>query len=171
MSWIRFDDVHAVRLIAQAVEVQFVPKLHHCAASYNDRDVLMGGVLFTDYWGGSIGIHFAGFRPNWISRAIIYLAFDYPFRQLEVKKLVATIPEWNVRSRNNALHFGFKIEHLVSDIYNRRDGVNGMYICSMLRDDCRWLHMPMPLINYAPPERTNSITMPLASMPAIGMVQ
>ena len=67
---IRFDDVHAIRCIAQAVGIQFVPSLHHCIAEYDTTDKLTGGVLFTDFWGGSVGMHVAGFRKNWGSRAI-----------------------------------------------------------------------------------------------------
>ena len=70
-----------------------------------------GGVLFTDFWGGSVAIHMAGFRKGWGTRAIIYLAFDYPFRQLKVKKLFALVPEWNYQVAQQSLHIGFKIEY------------------------------------------------------------
>ncbi len=168
---IRLDDVHAIKLIAMAAQIEFVPRKHHCIANYNDNDILMGGVLFTDYRGGSIAIHMAGFRPNWVSKAMIFLAFNYPFIQLNLPKLFATVPEWNVKSRNNTLHLGFKIEYLVPDVYARPDGVNGLYIMSMMRQDCRWLKMKVPWIEYAPKERTNWIDYPLASMPAVGVVQ
>jgi hypothetical protein len=49
--------------------------------------------------------------------------------------------------------------------------VNGMYIMSMLKDQCKWLDMPMPFIEYAPPERTNNINLSLASMPTVGVMQ
>ena len=171
MSLIRFDDVHAIKLIARAARIQFVPSLHHCIASYDENDILKGGVLFTDYWGGSVAIHMAGFRKYWVSKAMVYLAFDYPFRQLGVKKLFALVPEWNVVSRNNTLHLGFKIEHKVDDVFNNADGVNGMYICSMKKEECRWLGMKMPYIEYATPERTNRVDQPLSQMATIGMMQ
>jgi RimJ/RimL family protein N-acetyltransferase len=166
---IRFDDVHAIRLIAQASHIQFVPRLHRCIARYNERDQLMGGVLFTEFRGGSVAIHMAGFNPHWVNRAMIYLAFDYPFKQLQVKKLIGLVPESNVRARNANLKLGFKIEHLITDIYN--GSVNGMYIMSMLKDECRWLDMKMPFIDYAPPERTNDVNLPLADMPTVGLMQ
>ncbi len=167
----RFDDVHSIKLIAAASEIEFVPRLHHCIARYDEMDRLMGGVLFTEYTGGSVFIHMAGFHPRWVNKAMVYLAFDYPFNQLRVKKLFGNVPEWNVRSRNNTLHLGFKIEYLVRDVYNRMDGVNGYYVMSMYREDCRWLKMKMPFIPTAPPERTNSIEMPLAHLPTVGMMQ
>jgi RimJ/RimL family protein N-acetyltransferase len=168
---IRFDDVHAIRLIAQACNIQFVPSLHHCIATYSDSDRLEGGVLFTDFWGGSVAMHVAGFRKGWGNRAIIYLAFDYPFRQLGCKKLFAIVPQWNIVSRNTSLHIGFKIEYLVHDVFNMPEDVNGMFIMSMRKEDCKWLNMPMPFIEYAPLERTNRIDLPLAILPTIGGMQ
>ena len=168
---IRFDDVHAIRCIAQAVGIQFVPSLHHCIAEYDERDVLRGGVLFTDFWGGSVGMHVAGFRKNWGSRAIIYLAFDYPFRQLKVKKIFSLVPEWNYHSRNMALRIGFKIEYKADDVFNFEHSLNGMYVMSMRKEDCKWLNIPMPFIEYAPLERTNRVDLPLAVLPTIGGMQ
>lgn len=167
---IRFDDVHAIRLIATAARIQFVPQLHHCIADYDANDRLKGGTLYTDYHGGACQVHFAGFRKGWISKSLLWLGFDYPFNQLKVKKIVGPIPEWNVASRNMALHLGFKIEYKVDDIYNHPDGVNGLYITSMTRESCRWLDIPMPLIDYAPPERINRIDIPLEVLPTLGGV-
>ena len=167
----RIDDVHAIRLISKASQMEFVPRLHHCIARYDDRDRLLGGVLFTDYRVGSVHIHMAGFHPRWVSKAMVYLAFDYPFQQLKVKKLFGLVPERNVKSRNNTLHLGFKIEYLVPDVLAYADGVNGMYIMSMYKEDCRWLNMPMPFIDYASSEQTNSIDRPLAAMSTVGGMQ
>lgn len=168
---IRIDDVHAIRLLARAAHLQFVPRFHHCIARYSESDKLLGGTLYTDYWGGSVGCHFAGFTPNWINRELLWLGFDYPFNQLKVKKLFGLIPEWNVQSRNTGLRLGFKIEYLVEGVFNHTDGVNGMYITSMKREDCKWLDMKMPYIEFAPAERTNDINLPLATMPTVGAMQ
>ena len=159
---IRFDDVHAVKLIAQAAGIQFVPVLHHCIARYDSDDKLMGGVLFTDFWGGSMCIHMAGFNPQWVNKAMVFLAFDYPFNKIGVKKMFGLVPEWNHVSRNNTLHLGFKIEYLVADVFNFPHGVNGMYIMSMVKEDCRWLKMKPPKLEIAPRERTNRIDFPLS---------
>jgi RimJ/RimL family protein N-acetyltransferase len=155
---IRIDDVHATKLIAASSFIEFVPRLHHCIADYSADDKLKGGVLFTDYHVGSVMIHMAGFRKNWVSKAMVYLAFDYPFRQLKVKKLMGMVSERNIVARNADLHLGFKIEHLSPDVLGFEDGVNGMYLMSMYREDCRWLDMPMPYIEYAPDTRVGSIS-------------
>jgi hypothetical protein len=99
--------------------------------------------------------HFAGFRKGWISKPLLWLGFDFPFNQLKVKKLFGIIPEWNWQSRNLALHLGYKIEILLADVFDFTHGVNGMYVVSMEREDCRWLNMPKPHIELAPMSVTN----------------
>lgn len=168
---IRFNDVHSIRRIAHASHIEFVPRLHHCIARYDERDRLMGGVLFTEYRVGSVFIHMAGFHPQWVNKGMIYLAFDYPFNQLKVKKMFGLVPERNTRSVKNTIHLGFKVEYLTEDVLGYPDGVNGMYLMSMYRRDCKWLDMKMPFIDYAPPERTNSIELPLAHLDTIGGMQ
>jgi hypothetical protein len=168
---IRFDDVHAIKLIAAVCQVQFVPTLHHCIARYNSRDQLMGGVLFTDFMGGSLQIHTAGFAPRWADKSLLYLTFNYPFVQIKCKKLVGLVPEWNVRARNLNLHLGFKIEYLVEDIFSHKNAPNGMYIMSMRREDCRFLNMKVPHIELAPPERVNRIDLPLSIVDHTQMVR
>jgi hypothetical protein len=169
---IRINDVHAIQLIANACHVQFVPRIHHCIADYSGSDQLKGGVLFTDYWGngGSCQIHMAGFRKNWVSKSMVYLAFNYPFQQLKVGKLFGLVPERNYLARNANLRLGFKMEYLAEGVFNHADGINGMYLMSMKKEDCRWLNIPMPLIEYAPIERTSRVQS-LASLQTIGMMQ
>jgi hypothetical protein len=163
---IRINDVHAIQLIANACHVQFVPKIHHCIATYDESDRLVGGNLYTDYWGngGSCQLHTACFNKRAVSKAMLYLAFDYPFRQLKVKKIFGLVPERNHAARNFDLKLGFKLEYLAEDVFSHADGVNGMYIMSMRKEDCKWLDMKMPFIDYAPLDRTSTVQ-PLAAMP------
>ena len=161
---IRFNDAHAVQLIANAAKVQFVPGLHHCIAEYDHNDILRGGVFFTDYLGGSIQVHVAGFRPNWATKVLLYLTFQFPFKICKVKKLIGLVPESNVQARNLNLHLGFIIEYLVADVFNWTDAPNGMYVMSMYAQNCRWLDMPTPRVIVAPPARTNQLVLPLETI-------
>jgi len=163
---IRIDDPHSIRLIAQAARLQFIPKWHHCIADYDSRDILRGGCLYTEYWGTSCQMHFAGFRKGWISKSMLWLGFDYPFNQLRVKKVFGLVPEWNVESRNVTLKLGFKIEHLIDDVYNNPEGVNGMYIMGLYKADCRWLGMKKPEIEFA--MKVNHL--PLVDFPTVNAV-
>lgn len=168
---LRINDVHAIKLVMEAAHVQFVPRIHFCIADYDSNDCLRGGVLYTDFWGGAVMMHVAGFRPYWASKALLWIAFDYPFNQLKAKKVFGLVPEANWRARHFDLHLGFKLEYLMTDVFNRPDNMNGMYILSMKKADCKWLNMPRPNIVFAPPERTNPINQPLAAMEPVGMMQ
>jgi hypothetical protein len=155
---LRINDTHAIKLIMEAATVQYVPALHYCIADYNSRDCLRGGVLYTDFWGGSIMMHTAGFQKNWLSRALLWIAFDYPFDKLGVRKVFSPIPEWNWPSRNFCMHLGFKIECKMEDVFNRDDGVNGMHVLSLRKEECKWLDMPRPELKFASLEQTSSPT-------------
>jgi hypothetical protein len=161
---IRVNDLHATKLIAEAAEVPFVPGLHGCIARYSANDMLMGGVMYTDYKVGSVVMHWASFAPNWVSRALIWLCFDYPFRQLNVNKVFGLTPESNVTARNAALRFGFKIEHVIDGVFRRPDGMNSLYVLGMRQEDCKWLDMPVPVLDFAPPGKTFISQIPPSTM-------
>lgn len=166
---IRIDDTHAIRVIAQVAHVQYVPAIHHCIAQYTPDDILMGGILFTDWNGGSLQVHMALFGGGGSFRPMIWLGFQYPFVQLKIKKMFGLVPEYNERARKFNLHLGFKIEYLADDVFNHPPGVpNGMYLMSMRKEDCRWLDMKPPVIEYAPTMFTNNI---LQHLPTVGMMQ
>jgi hypothetical protein len=156
---IRIDDPHSINLISRATRVQFVPMLHHCIALYNSTDRLVSGVLFTDWNRGSVLLHCAVFPPKGaLGRDLIWLTFQYAFNQLKVKKMIALVPEWNYQSRNISLKLGFKIEYKMDDVFNNPEPIlNGMYIMSMTREECRWLNMKEPEIVYASVEKTNKL--------------
>jgi hypothetical protein len=168
---IRFDDPHAVKLISEYSHIQYVPRLHRSIAEYDSNDVLRGGVLFTDWMGGSVQVHVAGFRQNWASRALLYLTFHYPFMQLNITKLIGLVPEWNWRARNLNLHLGFTLEHRLADVFGHADGVNGMDIMSMRKENCRWLTMRPPKIETAPVGRTNRFATPIVLLPEVRTLQ
>jgi hypothetical protein len=156
---IRINDVHAIQLISKAARVQFVPHLHHCIAEYNTRDQLVGGVLFTDWNYGSLLVHIA-LSPHrgLLCRQLLWLTCQYPFNQLGAKKMIALVPEWNIQSRNLCLKLGFKIEYKIDDIFNNPPPLdNGMYIMSMKREECKWLKMKPPTIDFAPRELINEL--------------
>jgi len=145
----------------EAAHVQFVPQLHYAIADYDSNDYLRGGVLYTDIRSGSVMMHVAGFRRYWASKSLLWLAFDYPFNMLKVKKIFAPVPEVNWRARHLDLHLGFKIECLLDDVYaGAYNDMNGMYVMSMKREDCRWLNMKRPSIVFASPEQTNMFERP-----------
>lgn len=167
---IRLNDTHAIRVITQWAHVRYTPGESHCIAQYNQTDKLMGCVLFTDWNMGSIQMHMSLFGGFGGMRPLLWLVYQYPFVQLGVKKVFGLVPEVNIRARNMNLHMGFRIEHLAADVFANPDGVNGMYLMSMRREDCRWLTMKCPPIEYAPLLYTN-VAHPLRDMPTLGSMQ
>ena len=156
---IRINDVHAIQLVMRAARVQFVPHLHHCISEYNSRDQFVGGVLFTDWNYGSLISHIA-LVPNkgMRCRQLVWLTCQYAFVQLQAKKMFALVPEWNIQSRNLVLKLGYKIEYLIDDVFNNPPPLdNGMYLTSMKREECKWLDMKPPTIEYVPEERINHL--------------
>jgi RimJ/RimL family protein N-acetyltransferase len=151
---LRFNDPHAINLISKATKVPFVNSHHQCVARYGRDDVLLGGVLFTDYNVASMQLHVASFRPNWLNRELLWHTFDYPFVKLDVRKLILTIPTTNEPSLGLAFGLGFVLECRVTDVFPDGD----MLVLGMYRDDCKYLRMRPPLTpesNYGQ-ERTDS---------------
>lgn len=156
-------------MIAKQANVRYVPNTSHCIAQYDTRDILMGGVLFTDWNMGSIQVHMALWGGFGALRPLIYLVFQYAFVQLDVKKVFGLVPEWNTKARQMNQHLGFRVEYLAEDVFSNPDGVNGMYLMSMRKADCRWLTMKCPPIEYAP--KLFSRPIGLVDMPVIGPMQ
>lgn len=85
--------------------------------------------------GGSIQIHTAISDPKYVSRQAILAIFEYPFLELGVKKLLATVNSENAAALSLDLRLGFQIETVIKDAYEMGD----MYILSMTLDQCHWL--------------------------------
>ena len=113
---IRINDVHAIQLIAKRL---VMCSLCHVRITASPPTTSMinsqGGMSIHRLLGQwrvlSVSI-LAGFNKHAVSKAMIYLAFDFPFRQLKVNKTI-----WygaGAQSSRRAiidLKLGFKIEY------------------------------------------------------------
>lgn len=122
------------RAIATAAGCSFNPECDRCISSEKDGR-LLGGVIFTGYTGVSIGLHCAGFDPKWVDRDLLWMAFHYPFVQLNCHKITATIPSGNLKALLFDRKLGFSEEARIKDATPDGD----LIILSMRRDECRWL--------------------------------
>jgi RimJ/RimL family protein N-acetyltransferase len=141
---IRFNDPDAIVAIANAARCRFVRGWDQCVARYDPNGDLLGGFLFTDYNVGSIQAHVAGFEPHWLDRSLLYLAFDYCFNRLNLKKVILTIRSTNDKSLAFAKHLGFNEETRVRDVFADAD----MLILCMYKAECRFLSMRPPHITF-----------------------
>jgi RimJ/RimL family protein N-acetyltransferase len=93
-------------------------------------------VIYEGYHpGGSIKMHVAISDPKYVSRRAISAVFEYPFYQLNVKKVLGVVNSENHAALTFDLRIGFTIETVIKDAYDRGD----MYILSMTQEQCRWL--------------------------------
>ena len=134
---IRLNDMHDGQKLAEVTGTTFHPVYDRCIARVDDEGNLLGGVLYNGWTGrgGSIGMHVAGLNRRWINKVILWMAFDYPFNQLGVRKIFGQVPE----SKPDVIDFdmgaGFQIEHRITDVYPDGD----MILLSMYREQCRYL--------------------------------
>jgi hypothetical protein len=131
---ILIGDISHGRVIAMAAKTNFdvetMPVISRVAADGS----LLGGVIYSDYTGRSIRMHMAG-MPGWASIEMCWIAFDYPFNQLNVEQVLGTVASTDEKVLEYDHRLGFReiarIPRAVPD--------GDLVILSMLRDECRWL--------------------------------
>jgi RimJ/RimL family protein N-acetyltransferase len=131
-----FNDAHFGGAIADASGTTFNPLCDVCIARVRGGE-LLGGMIYTNFTGHSIGVHIAGFEDGWINQDLLWVGFDYPFRQLGVKKIFGLVPESNSKALAFDMKLGFKIVSTIPDVFT--DG--GMVVLAMSAEDCRFLKM------------------------------
>lgn len=109
-----------------------------CCLGLHRRGKLCGGGVFTGYMGASMLVHMAGDGSNWLTRDFIWMAFDYCFNQVGVRKLLGLIPSDNHRALDIALRLGFTIETGVRDVFP--DG-SDLLILVLDKPDAKWLYI------------------------------
>jgi hypothetical protein len=123
--------------IAKLAETQYDPVSNVNFARLIDEEVV-GGVIFSNYTGESIQMHVGAATPYWINRDMLWIAFDYPFNQLLVKRIFGHTPE----NFTDALQFSFKVGFIP---IARIEGVflddTACIITRMDREDCRFLNI------------------------------
>ena len=97
---------------------------------------LIAGWVYSNYQGHDVEITVAATDPRWLSRARLYMLFMYPFRQLKVRRITASIAKRNKRARKVCEGLGFKHEGTLRKGYNgRQDRI----VYGMLENECRFL--------------------------------
>lgn len=143
-SEIRFNDPVAIESISRATSVPFKPQYDQCIARFSDDGVPLGGLFLTDYNVVSVQVHVAGLQKGWIDRALLWVAFDYPFRCLNIRKLIALVRQTNTPSLEFCAHMGFNVETRVTDVFPDGD----MIVLGLYKDQCRFLKMRPPRITF-----------------------
>lgn len=132
------------RTIAKAAGALFFEGVNTVISRSKDG-FLLGGSIFTNYTGASIGMHTAAFAPRWISPNLLWATFSYPFEQLECRKVFGQVQASNYNAMKFDLGLGFKIEAVIKDVFPDGD----MNVMSMLKEDCRWLKIKPRNFNWS----------------------
>ena len=97
---------------------------------------VLWAVVFDHYEeGGSIQMHIAISDPKVVTRRAICAVFEYPFNQLDVKKVIGVVNSENIKALTFDVRLGFLVEAIITGAYD----VGDMYILSMTREQCRWI--------------------------------
>lgn len=107
--------------------------------SRSENGVLYGGVIYENYTGkgGSILTHIAGFNPRWINRDMLFIMFDYPFRQLDCTQAFGQVAAKNEEVRRFNKSIGWEEHFVLEGVFPDDD----MILLRMKRDTCRFLNV------------------------------
>lgn len=97
---------------------------------------LIGGVAYADWNGPNVVCHIASDKSrHWLTRQFLWTIFDYPFKQLNCKRITVCVGQGNTNSIRFVQHLGFIREATLTDAHPTGD----LLIFALRRDNCRWL--------------------------------
>lgn len=97
---------------------------------------LVAAVLYDAFNGRSVQMHVASDgSKSWMNKAFLLMAFDLPFNQWRVNKIIGLVDSTNIEARRFDENIGFHLEHVVTDAGPKGD----LLIYSMTRKQCRFL--------------------------------
>jgi len=123
-------------MIAHRAGTGFDPNLDKVISRVDADGKLLGGIVYTEFTGRTVRMHMAGAHRRWATLELIWLAFDYPFNQLQVERVLATVPSTNAEALKIDRQLGFKDIAVIPDAVPFGD----LIVLSMMRNECRWLN-------------------------------
>jgi hypothetical protein len=108
------------------------PDLRCIGNVLNNR--LAGVVGYDNYNGSSVMMHSAG-DGNWLTKEMLYAAFDYPFKVCKVNMIIGLVPSGNTDAIKFNRHIGFIVETVLDGAHP--DG--SLFVMTMRREKCRYL--------------------------------
>lgn len=100
----------------------------------------IAGVVYDCYNGGSIHAHIWIDPERRPSREWFSVIFDYPFNQLNVKKIIGQVRSNNTDALKLDVHFGFIKEAEVLDYFESGESLQ---VYTLTREQCRILNSPL----------------------------
>lgn len=132
---ITFDADLVGPFVASRIEgMDYVPGSCSAIGSVKNGRVV-AGALYENFNGVNVFAHIAGIGKHWLDRKFLSIIFDYPFRQLKVKRITGIVASCNEAARRFDEHLGFRLEAILHGAHPKGD----LYVYVMTADDCRWL--------------------------------
>lgn len=107
------------------------------AIGREERGRLVAGMIYESLNPVNVFCHIAGEGNAWLNREFLWIIFDYPFRQLGVKRMSAPIASSNQVCRNFVTKLGFEHEATLYGAHPDGD----ILIYKITADACRWLEL------------------------------
>tara|TARA_R110000868_G_scaffold247991_3_gene504353 strand:+ start:7868 stop:8314 length:447 start_codon:yes stop_codon:yes gene_type:complete len=95
---------------------------------------LVAGILYEDSNGTNIMGHIAG-EGQWLDKTLLWIMFDYPFRQLGVNRITASVNSDNVKSIAFLERIGFIMEARLHGATSKGD----ILLFRMFKSECKYL--------------------------------
>lgn len=134
---IRVNDQDDGFRIAQHAKCRYNPRDDVVFASIGSYGECLGGAIFQDYTGVSVQVHLAGLYPNWATRDLIWMGFDYCFNQLGCTSIFGLVASFNDEALAVDTKLGFKEVTRIPDVFPDGD----MIVLRLYKEDCRWLNI------------------------------
>ena len=101
-----------------------------------ENDELIAGVAYTDFNGPNVCMHVvANPGKRWLRREYLFACFDYPFNQLNCRRVTGLVGEGNMQARKFDEHLGFTRETTLRGAHPTGD----LIVYVMWKDRCKWI--------------------------------
>lgn len=131
---ITFDAEMLGPWVAQRADLVYVPNTASGIGRIKNGQIV-AGVLYQDHNGPNVFCHIAAEGNRWANRRFLSIIFDYPFKQLKVKRITVCVAESNTASRRFVEHLGFELEANLQGAHPNGD----LLVYKMTVENCRWL--------------------------------
>ena len=92
-------------------------------------------VLYCGFSGKSCVMHIASEGQHWMTKGFLKAAFEFPFKNMGLKVILATVSATNEKSLRLSRHLGFQEVATIADAHNDGD----LVILKMRSEDCKWI--------------------------------
>ena len=111
-----------------------IPRIGTALGWIDSDGNLTAGVMYEDFTGPCITATIAIDHGSVVVKSFLQVIFDYPFRQLGCRKILAVVAQTNATSRKMVERMGFEKEAVIFDVFP--DGA--MIIYSVTPSRCRY---------------------------------